>query len=125
MARNEELVAKGIAAGRVLFGLGCMVAPRKVLGPTAARAEGQMVWMARAFGVRDVVLGAGTFRALQAGGDAAIPWVEVSAAADALDIANAVVFRKELDTQGVVATLALAVPATLGGWWSARTLRRG
>jgi len=79
--------------------------------------------MARAFGVRDLVLGSGTFLALQHDPDAALRWVELSAAADALDVANAVVFRKELDTTGRLGVLALAVPATLGGVWAARRLR--
>lgn len=123
MQLNGDLVGKGIAAGRVLYGLGCMTAPRTFVGPAGQRAEGQMVWMARAFGVRDVVLGAGTYLALQEGGPAARRWVEVSTAADGLDVANALLFRKELDRQGVLATLALAVPATLGGWWAGKQLR--
>ncbi len=131
MAGTEDTIAKGIAAGRVLFGLGCLVAPRTVLGPTAARAEGQMIWMARAFGVRDIVLGTGTLLALgqaeatgaEGADEAATRWVELSAAADSLDIANAVVFHGELDRGGVAATLALAVPAAVGRRWAARTRR--
>lgn len=123
MGLDGNFVGKGIAAGRVLYGLGCMTAPRTFVGPAGRRAEGQMIWMARAFGVRDVVLGAGTFLALGEGGRAATRWVEVSAAADGLDLVNAVLFRKELDTQGVAATVALALPATLGGLWAARRLR--
>ncbi len=123
MAATEELVAKAIAAGRILYGAACMVAPRTVMGPAAARAEGQMVWMGRAFGVRDVVLGTGTFLALSQDTQAAVRWVEVSAAADALDVANAAVFHKELDRAGIAGVLALAVPATLGGAWAARKLR--
>jgi len=123
MATSGELIAKGIAAGRVLYGLGCMTVPRTLMGPAGARAEGQMVWMARAFGVRDVVLGSGTLLALQKGPDAAVAWVELSATADALDVANAAVFNKELDRTGILGVLTLAVPATLGGFWAARQLR--
>jgi len=123
MARTEDVIAKGIAAGRVLYGVGCMFAPRTILGPAGKRAEGQMVWMARAFGVRDIVLGAGTLIALNEDQAAGTRWVELSAVADSIDIANAVAFRSELDRTGVGATLALAVPAALGGWWSARKLR--
>jgi len=123
MGTPENFVAKGIAAGRVLYGLGCMAAPRTLMGPAGARAEGQMVWMARAFGVRDVILGTGTLLALNDGGPNAVRWVELSAAADGLDILNAVVFRKELDRTGRIGVLALAVPATIGGKWSAIKLR--
>jgi hypothetical protein len=123
MAATEELIAKGIAVGRIAYGLACMAAPRTVLGPAGQAADGPMVWMARAFGVRDLVLGSGTFLALQRDRAAAQSWVEFSAAADALDVVNAVVFRNELDTQGRRGVIALAVPATLGGIWSARRLR--
>lgn len=123
MAPTEQLIAKGIAAGRVAYGLACMAVPRTVLGPAGQQAEGPMVWMARAFGVRDVVLGAGTLLALQDDPETAGRWVELSAAADALDVANAVVFRNELDATGRTGVLALAVPATLGGIWAARRLR--
>jgi hypothetical protein len=122
MAATEELIAKGIAAGRVAYGLACMTIPRTVTGPAGARAEGPLTWMTRAFGVRDVILGTGTLLALQGDRDAAIRWVELSAAADALDVANAVVFHRELDRTGVAGVLALAVPATAGGWWAARQL---
>ncbi len=123
MTLTPKFVATFIAAGRVLYGLGCMAAPRLIMGPAGKRAEGQMVWMARAFGVRDVVLGAGTLMALSDGDLAtARRWVGVSAAADGLDVANAVLFRKELDKVGVAASLSLAVPATAGGAWAATGL---
>jgi len=121
--QTEQFIAKGIAVGRVAYGIACMAVPRTVLGPAGQRAEGPMVWMARAFGVRDLVLGTGTFLALQRDDAGAIAWVELSAAADALDVANAAVFRKELDSTGRAGVLALAVPATLGGVWAARRLR--
>ena len=123
MGQTEVNVAKAIAAGRVLYGVGCMVAPRKLMGPAAARAEGPMVWMGRTFGVRDLVLGGGTWMALSDGGPAAVRWVEVSAVADALDLVNSVVFARELDKAGRMGVLALALPATLGGVWAARKLR--
>lgn len=123
MASKEEVVAKGIAVGRMLYGVGCMVAPRVMMGPAGKRAEGQMIWMARAFGVRDFVLGTGTLVALGQDGDAGLRWLEVGAAADTLDVANAVIFRNELDALGITATLSLAVPASIGGWWAAAKLR--
>lgn len=116
-------MGKGIAAGRVLYGVGCLLAPRTMMGPAGQRAEGQMIWMTRAFGVRDLLLGSGTLLALGEGGPDAVRWLQVSAAADTLDIANAAAFRKDLDRLGISATLGLAVPAAIGGWWAARGLR--
>jgi len=123
MASTEETIARVIAGGRVAYGAACMVAPGIAAGPAGARAEGQLRWMVRAFGVRDVILGAGTLRALRDDPTSAVGWVEMSAAADGLDLANAVVFHKELDRTGVIGVFALAVPATLGGWWAAQKLR--
>lgn len=119
----ELTIAKGIAVGRMAYGAACMAAPKAVTGPAGQRAEGPMTWMIRAFGVRDLVLGTGTFLALRADAAEAVRWVEVSAAADALDLANAALFRRELDRTGVLGVFALAVPATVGGWWAARRLR--
>src|SRR3954454_18445310 len=99
-----------------------MGAPKKMMGPGAKDAEGVLVWMVRTFGVRDVVLGAGTLKAVSDGGPAARLWVQVSAAADTLDVGNALVFRSELDRMSKAASLGLAVPAALGGWWASTRL---
>ncbi len=123
MAAPEITIARTIAAGRMAYGLACLAAPTRAVGPAGARAEGQMRWMIRAFGVRDLVLGTGTWMALASGREEARRWVEVSAAADALDLANAVAFRKDLDAAGIAGIFGLAVPATLGGAWAARRLR--
>jgi hypothetical protein len=123
MSSPELTVAKGIAGGRVAYGLACMFLPRRATGPAGAEAAGPMRWMVRAFGVRDLVLGAATLRALQQDGPAAAAWVEAGAAADALDLANAAVFHRELDRAGVLGVLGLALPATLGGLWAAAKLR--
>ena len=125
MTTRGTLLAKGITAGRVLYGIGCMAAPRTMTGTAGTPAEGSLVWMTRAFGVRDLVLGAGTFLAVTHDGEAAVRWVELSAAADALDVANAAAFHRELGRSGVLTTFAIAVPAALGGWLAARDLRQG
>jgi hypothetical protein len=81
-----------------------------------------MVWMIRAFGIRDVVLGGGALVALNSD-EGAPQWVMAGAIADSSDIAAAVAFRDELGTRSLVATLALAVPAAALGWKSALSLR--
>lgn len=123
MNESSIRVARTIATGRVAYGTACMSVPRLALGPGAKNAEGSMIWMGRAFGVRDVILGAGALLALADDQRAATRWVEMGAAADGLDILNAVVFRKELGGAGIVGVFALAVPATVGGIWAARRMR--
>lgn len=115
--------ARLIALGRVAYGAACMTVPRAAMGPGVRDAEGPMIWMGRAFGVRDVVIGAGTLVALTGDRRAGTRWVEAGVAADGLDILNAVLFRKELGTAGLAGVAALAVPATVGGIWAARGLR--
>ena len=80
---DDRLIARLIAAGRVLFGLLCIAAPKLVLQKEAAATPSQAVFMLRLFGVRDVVLGAGALASLNEdepgpglgahGGDHALP----------------------------------------------------
>ena len=125
MALQDQgpLLAKVIAGGRVLYGLGAMVAPKAMMGMKGdAAAPGPLVWMVRTFGVRDVVLGAGAFKSLNDGDTSAKLWVQMGALADTLDVGNALVFRNELDRQGKAAAIGIAVPAAVAGWWSSRSL---
>jgi hypothetical protein len=115
---NDRQIASGIAAGRLGFGAFCMAMPRLVLGSGGSEASGTAVWMVRAFGTRDMTLGAGTLMALAEGGEAK-RWVMAGAAADTVDAITAVAFRKELGPPVMLATLALAVPAAVLGWKAA------
>lgn len=120
---DDRLIARLIAAGRVLFGVLCIASPKLVLQKHAASTPGQAVWMLRAFGIRDVVLGAGALASLNA--DEPDPdWVRMGAVADSADAVTALAFRKELGTQGLIATLSLAVPAAALGWKSSMGLGR-
>lgn len=123
MQLTPRFVARSIAAGRVLYGVACMAAPKVMLGPGGFRTEGPAVWMVRAFGVRDVVLGSGTLMALAEPSVAnARRWVGLSAAADGADVANALLFRKDLDRTGMIGALAIAVPAATAGAWAVNGL---
>lgn len=100
-----------------------MVAPRIALGRDGRDAAGPLVWMGRAFGVRDVALGAGALWALRNGTDAeAARWVAVGAGSDATDITQAVLYRRELGLPGAVGLVATSVPACLFGIRAARAL---
>lgn len=112
---DDRFIAKQIAIGRIIFGLMMLVAPRLVLRRSAPDAPGPAVWIGRIFGIRDVALGAGTLSALSADDPGAARWVAVSAAADVADAATAVGWRNELGREGMIGTLALAIPAAALG----------
>ena len=116
MAAMDDLkLARSIAAGRILFGALMLFIPNTVLARASAERPGPLVWLARAFGIRDVVLGLGAWRALaQPEPDAT--WVRMGAVADTCDAVAAIVWREELGAAGTASTLALAVPAAAGGW---------
>ena len=113
---NAKTMAQGVAAGRVAFGALCLAIPRTILGPTAKTADGPMVWMIRAFCIRDVVLGAGAIRAINEGDGK--DWVRMGAMADTADAVTAVVCKRELGGKNLTATLSLAIPAAAAGWYS-------
>lgn len=120
---DDRLIARLIAAGRVLFGLLCLGAPKILLRREAAATPGQAVWMLRAFGIRDVVLGAGALASLNAE-EPDPDWVRMGAIADTADMITAVAFRDELGPQGLAATFGLAAPAATLGWKAASGLAR-
>lgn len=123
---DDRTIARNIAGGRVLFGLFMIFLP-KVLARFSGDGQAPpqpYVWWLRAFGIRDLVLGAGAFQAL--GGkddDAAARWVQMGAVADSLDVVTAVGFRGDMDQRGRISTLAIAAPAAALGWKSWAGLR--
>jgi hypothetical protein len=119
---DDRSVARSIALGRILFGLVMVLLPHRVLARAADIRPGPLVWMARAFGIRDVVLGVGAVLELTEE-EPDGRWVTMGAVADSCDAVAAVVWREELGPAGVASTLGLAVPAAAGGWWSATSLR--
>jgi len=120
---DDRTVARSIALGRIVFGMIMLFIPHSVLARTSEVRPGPLVWMARAFGIRDVVLGVGAVLELTEA-EPTGQWVMLGAVADTSDAVAAVVWRDELGTAGMVSTLALAVPAAAGGWLSALSLRR-
>jgi hypothetical protein len=119
---DERAVARSIAFGRIIFGALMLFVPETVLARASDVRPGPLVWLARAFGIRDVVLGVGAVIELTEE-DPTGQWVALGAAADTCDAVAAAVWRDELGPLGVASTLALAVPAAAGGWYSALRLR--
>ena len=120
---DDRLLARLIAAGRVLFGAGCLFAPKIMFAKPAKDASGPMIWMLRAFGIRDIVLGAGALQSLQAL-DPDPTWVAFGALADTADVVTALVTRDEIGPSSLAATLGIAVPAALIGWKATIGLKR-
>ncbi len=120
---NERSIARSIALGRVAFGLTMLLIPHQVLSRVGESQSGPLMWMSRAFGIRDMVLGFGAIMELTEE-EPDGRWVAYGAAADTCDAVAAVVWRDELGVAGMAATLSLAVPAAAGGWWSALELHR-
>jgi hypothetical protein len=109
---DTRSLSRSIALGRVAFGAAMLLAPGALLR-ASADADGPLVWMCRAFGIRDIVLGAG---ALTAPDGEEAHWIRWGAIADTSDAVAALVWRRELGPALTGVTLALAVPAAAGGW---------
>lgn len=119
---DDRTVARSVALGRAGFGLLLLVAPRLLTRRTGSRQDPPTpyIWWLRAFGIRDAVLGTGTLLALADGEDAATTrWVQMGALADSTDAVTALVYGKDLDRTGRLATLAIAAPAAVLGWKTA------
>lgn len=86
---DHHYVARLIGLGRIGLGLAMVLAPRRLgrvwVGAAADLGEGRMV--TRIAGARDIALGYGTIKALDAGDPATRDWVTVAGACDVVDAA--------------------------------------
>src|SRR3954447_3125873 len=102
-------LVRGLAAGRILFGAAMLLKPEEaVRGWIGSRAasQGGTQTVTRAFGARDMALGAGALAALMAGKDAR-EWVVAGAVCDMVDFA-ATATAEDIPLSGRVIVLALA-----------------
>lgn len=115
---SPRTLAQVIAAGRVVVGVTLLAAPtlitRRWVGDDEGRRVGARV-LAMGLGGRDVVVGAGALAALNAGGDAAKPWLIGSVLADACDLAAILRASGELETSAVAGTVVVAGGAAAAG----------
>jgi hypothetical protein len=114
-------LALGTAAGRVGFGLMMIALPGltlRLFGIT--QVPGPLLWLARVFGIRDLVLGAGTLAALRRNDGSAAQWVGFAAMADSADALLAIVKPSELGRVrsyiGATIALSAAIPGAIAGW---------
>ncbi len=125
---DDRSLARAIAAGRLGFGLVMLFVPNLVLKRVSDERPGPLVWMCRAFGIRDAVLGTGALLELAVDEEddtSEARWVTMGAVADTSDAVAALLWRKELGWSGFLSTWGLAIPAAAGGWKAAAGLRRG
>ena len=105
-------LVKGLALGRIGVGVAMLLQPeaavRGWIGTRAASNGGSHV-LARAFGARDLSLGAGTLAALASGRDAR-DWVAAGAFADVADLV-ATTRGEDIPVSGKLLVAALASSA--------------
>jgi hypothetical protein len=105
-----------VAAGRIAIGAAMLAAPRRAaagwMGPGAATASVGL--LARAFGAREVALGVGTLKSLDAPGPSR-GWVMAGVLADGLDAVSAVLAIRQLGVGRAATTAVVAVAATAIG----------
>ncbi len=116
-------LARVFAAGRIAIGAGLLLAPRLTLGMWIGRpaADGATAPVARALGVREVVLGAMALHTLDRP-QVAARWLRALAACDAVDLAATVAARRSLPLPGRVLVTALASTGAAGQLWVAAQL---
>jgi len=116
-------LARALAAGRIAIGAGLLVAPRLSLGMWIGRsaADGATAPVARALGVREVVLGAMALHTLDRP-QVAARWLRALAACDAVDLAATVAARRSLPSPGRVLVAGMASAGAAGQLWVAAQL---
>src|SRR5687768_312512 len=109
---NAKTLGILLAGGRVLFGIGFLVAPQETIGgwigKRAARNEGAQL-LTRAVGVRDLAVGLGGIAALASGSPSARGWLAAGALCDVGDAAAtaAATGLPDRTRQGITAFAAL------------------
>jgi hypothetical protein len=121
---NPRLLARTLAAGRIILGLGLLAAPARVgagwLGELAERpAVGALL---RLIGARDLVLGAIALHTIDHP-EVGPRWQATCAVVDSSDVLATLAARSDLPPAGAAGTVLLAgVAAAVGGYCS-RALR--
>ena len=108
-------LATGLAANRVVFGIGYVLAPARTGRGWIGRVAGDPATQVftRALGARDLALGAGALRALAAGDDAAARiWLAGHAVSDATDLVATVLARRRLPRSGLAFATLMAAGST-------------
>lgn len=117
---DHRTLVRALACGRIVIGGALTIAPGTAgagwIGDTAYHPEVKV--FTRAFGVRDLALGLGTFRALNTG-EPARSWVVLGALCDAVDLAATTLAVGRLGPRRALPVMAVAGTAAVIGVLSA------
>jgi hypothetical protein len=104
--------ALAIGIARALVGIGMIAAPRSVVRPeNGVPAAGNLVFMVRTIGVRDLALGLGTVVAARASrGNDARRWIQFGLVSDALDVIIGTRSSPLLGRSGAATAALMPVP---------------
>lgn len=121
MAPRE--VARVLAVGRIAIGAGLLVAPRLSLGMWIGRdaARTAMAPVARALGVREVVLGGMLLHTLDRP-QVGARWLRTLAACEGVDLAATLIAGRALPAPGRALVVAMAGAGAAGELWAASEL---
>lgn len=113
---DYRTLTRFLATARVAIGAALVVAPRRTgagwAGPAAD--DGAVAALTRGLGIRDLVLGAGALRALDAG-DPVRPWVLAGIVSDTVDAAAAVLALRSIGMRRTLPVMAVAAGAAAAG----------
>lgn len=117
MDDRRRLAVAAVAAARLGYGTLLALAPRTLLRlQLGGDVSGPLVWFARAFGVRDALLGAGVL--LSSDGLERRRWITAGVAADAGDLVATLLGARWLGKGRALAVTATAGAATATGLWA-------
>jgi hypothetical protein len=118
-------LARSLAIGRVVFGVGALVAPRVIgrawVGPHADN-PGPAV-LARGLGIRDIVLGMIALHTVDHP-EVGPRWQRTLAVCDLVDLGSTLAARDAVPPASLAVTVLSAGGAAAGELWAAQALRR-
>ena len=115
--------AQAMGVLRALVGVAMIAAPRLVVRPEdGVPAAGNLVFMVRTIGVRDLALGLGTVAAARSsrGGDAR-RWIRFGLVSDALDVVTSAASSRLLGRGGATAATLIPAPFVAADLWILRS----
>jgi hypothetical protein len=115
--------ALSVGVLRSLVGVAMIVAPRSVVRPQGGvPAPGNLVFMVRTIGVRDLALGLGTVAAACShGGQDVQRWIRFGLVSDALDVVVGIGSSRLLGRRGAASAALIPVPFVAADLWVLRS----